>query len=139
MLNSFDRILLALLCLAATASAASAQTANRWLILYPDGPTIELDTTTLTKNAEGFPRAWLRFTFQTVHGTADKKYISMKWRIDFNCAKRQSSIVEAIQYAENGEVVADTNQPYTVWTDVVPETVGETALNAFCKTPFARL
>lgn len=139
MLKPLARIPLALLCLAVGASSASGQSANRWLLLDPGEPRIELDTTTLTKSPDGFPRVWLRFTFKTPHVTADKKYINMKWRVDFNCAKRQDSIAEAIQYAENGDIVGDTKQPYTLWTEVVPETVGEAALNGFCRSKFALL
>lgn len=63
----------------------------------------------------------------------------MKWRIDFNCAKRQDNIIEALKYAANGDFVETINQPYPLWTEVVPETIGETALNTFCKSKFASL
>jgi hypothetical protein len=132
------RILIALLCLAA-ARVANAQTANRWLILDRGDPVVELDTTTTAKSPEGFPRVWLRITYNTVHGAADKKFIMMKWRVDFNCAKRRDNITEAIQYAENGDIVSSLTQPYPLWTEVVPETLGETVLNGFCTSKFARL
>jgi hypothetical protein len=133
----FKTLTLALLFLSVGARAADAQTANRWLVLAQGEPTVELDTTTVTKGADGFPRVWLRITFTTPRGAADKQYVSMKWRVDFNCKKRQDKIVELIQYAASGDVVADEASSFAAWTEVAPETVGEGALNGFCASKFA--
>jgi hypothetical protein len=78
-------------------------------------------------------------TYKSPQGTEDKKYTSTMVRSDFNCRKRQFNAVETIQYAPNGDVVLDSKQPFPQWTEVVPESTGESVLNAFCKTPFARL
>ena len=139
MLNPTRGILLGLLCLAVGSRVATAQAANRWLVLVNADPTIAVDTTTLTKNPEGFPRAWIRMTFQSAQGTGDTEYISTMVRTDFNCAKRQINSAEIIEYAASGDVVLNTKQPHSLWIDVIPETAGEQTLIAFCKTRFSRL
>ena len=47
MLNPTRGILLGLLCLAVGSRVATAQAANRWLVLVNADPTIAVDTTTL--------------------------------------------------------------------------------------------
>ena len=136
--SATGRVLFGILCLAVGLHSAHAQGAMRWLSLDSGVPTIDLDSTTITKGTSGFPRIWLRFDFKTPHGPAGKQYVSMKWRVDVNCAKRQTNMVELVQYNENGDVVTDDKQLFPSWEEVVPETVGETAVNGFCKSKFGR-
>ena len=121
------------------AGLASAQNSNRWLVIAPGEPILALDTTTMTKSADGLPRVWLRFTYKTPRGTGDKQYVTELWRVDINCTKRQISYVTTINYSAHGDVVSSIQAPYTAWNEVVPDTTGEEAVNGFCKSFYSRL
>jgi hypothetical protein len=120
------------------AGLARAQSSNRWLVLSAGEPALALDTTTITKTPDGLPRVWVRMTYKTPRNAGTKSYVRVMWRVDFNCALRQTNDVESIEYAANGEVVRTVRPVSTSWADAVPETIAESALNAFCKTPFGR-
>jgi hypothetical protein len=125
-------------CLLLDAGRAQAQSSNRWLVLSTGDPTLSLDTTTVAKSPDGFPRVWIRMIYKTPRSAGTKTYVRVMWRVDFNCILRQTNDVESIEYAANGSVVQTIRPPITSWTDAVPETIAESALNGFCKTSIGR-
>ena len=139
--NMRHRLVIALVSVTLSAGFAHAQLASRWLSLSSGDPSIALDTTTLSKTAEGFPRVWLRMNYRTSRGIGEIPYTQVMWHIDINCTKRQILEVQTIHYAATGEEVFNSEKAFSVpaWKEVVPDTFGETSLAAFCKTRFARL
>ena len=122
------------------AGSARAQSTDRWLVLFNGEPTLSLDTTTITKSADALPRTWIRMSFKTPSVQYGKEVSQVMWRVDFNCAKRQIREVQTIKTNATGALVeSSATYPSGAMEDLTPDGIGEIALNAFCKTPFARL
>jgi hypothetical protein len=126
--------------------ATSGASATTWVVVG-DNPsaTVEVDQDGVSREGT-LVRAWFRWNYTPALYTSPerKAYQSMKELNWFNCAKRQYAIAQQVGYAEpNGggeSVFSATFSPSRLeYSEVIPESIGESMLLHVCKQPRKKL
>lgn len=114
---------LALLLLFGVAEANAAE----WYRLSRSGAQDSvtfIDESSLSVSPQGTRRAWMYII--------NKDKSSTKYLESVKCKARESGTLSSITYTGDGKVTNSYNVKIPEYTPVIPETVGETMLNAIC-------
>jgi hypothetical protein len=128
------------------AALPSVSDAADWhqISVMPDGGSVEIDRSSLAKGPGGTKKAWFRWIYgksQRLPSAIPKSdpnvyYYSQGLTLElFNCAERTSATTQSIyRNGEGGHIGSYSLAPHeATWSEVAPETVGETMLNYVCK------
>lgn len=113
--------------------------ASNWVTVSRSdtGTLIEVDLDSI-RSSGGKVKAWTRWSHNTPqevkHSYPPKTYTSSKDLAVYNCYERSSAVIQSTSYSQSGEVVdsrsgADVPSAYS---EVVPDSVGESILDAVC-------
>jgi len=119
---------------------ASAQATVRWHQISFGDPAISLDTMSLAKSPDGFPRATLVLTYRKPRGGGLKEIARILDVADFDCPHRQQRKVQVTSFDAEGEVADSVprREMGSQWLKVTVGTDDEVELSAFCRTIFAQ-
>jgi hypothetical protein len=138
-----------------SSESVSAQSAVRWHQISFGDPVIALDTLSVSKSPDGFPRATLMLTYAKARGGGVKLVGRAMEIVDFDCQSRQLRKKESITFDPEGEVVDSLPRgAYQSWVKVAPSSEQSASLawgkppvalgaqdfeelTAFCRTAFA--
>lgn len=76
-------------------------------------------------------RVWIKSL-----STAAGNPIASMSRYELKCKANKIRMIRHIEYDKNGDAQASPSDPKVKWEDVVPESVGESILNAVCQKPW---
>jgi hypothetical protein len=128
----------------------------RWVPITYGSLPVSLDTTSLAKSPDGFPRATLMLTLPQPRGGGIKLVAKVLDVVDFDCSGGKLRRKQSITFDSEGEVVDSlartANQPWVAVTSSSAlgavrgnggtPTAGSNTdfdeLSAFCRTEFAR-
>jgi hypothetical protein len=137
MRRSVALLALAILATIPTASHAQAKADDRWHLLkqFDNGPTVLLDSRTVTSKSSSRVVVWLSFVYaepQTSELATNYTYV-LYHQIE-DCKTRQVALLEGIAYTSDGSVAKDVPMPAGIeyFTDVPPSSKGEAVLDAIC-------
>ena len=99
---------------------------GRWYDLIP-APPVAVDMETLTATEGGSTIAWFRSSDDAV---SEGAYVLT--RREFKCKTREYRFLQLISYDADGNVSSSLDIA-TEWVQVVPESIGESILSAFCQ------
>lgn len=114
---------LALLLLLGATEASAAEWYRLSMSGDEDSVTF-IDESSLSVSPQGTRRAWMYII--------NKDKSSTKYLESVKCKARESGTISSITYAKGGKVTNSYNVKVPEYTPVIPETVGETMLNAIC-------
>jgi hypothetical protein len=138
--NHMGRSIAIFMLAGAVASArVSAQAAVRWHTISFGEPAVSLDTTSVKKSADGYPRATLMLNYAAPRGGAFRQVALKKELADFDCEGRQLRTIQATRFAPSGELIDSLpRNPVPPWVKVTANTHEEAeVVNSFCRTVFA--
>jgi hypothetical protein len=153
------RILLAALCFILTTSPAHTQTRdggkNTWtLISDDDSGFLLLDTARIRRTRSGTVTAWSKFVFLPTKEGREKRdqatagmksaYPNIKPEKiqklerklilnEYDCELQQSALRQIVFYTDSGEALVSLDYSKEKLSPIVPESVGESLMEAVCK------
>jgi hypothetical protein len=119
-------------------SFASAQMSSRWTVLTTTNSTIvSFDSSSVVRKAPRSYHAWLRFDHEprdsVVVAYSKKGYDYRLTRYQIDCADSRFGTIGATYYDSTGNVVHSFDVAEPKWSLVLPESVGEDFVRAFCR------
>lgn len=134
------RIGIALLFSVAAASPAAAQVSDTvarrssWIqVASSEDARASVNPARISALGEGMVRLWVRWDYASGRLIDGKRasYALDQW--EFDCNDQRMKNLRVISYDRDGRVISDYASPYPSWSEVVPDSVGETILLEVCR------
>jgi len=130
--------MIALLILSVIPTVTHAQKTDRWFTIPAGGkddPTVRYDTQSMVRDS-AHVTVWVSFRYDKPH-TNDSvtNFTEVRYHQVLDCTKRRTGMVSWVAYRADGSTAGQETVPDGMmkWLDVVPESQGESIVNALCK------
>ncbi|WP_373320986.1 surface-adhesin E family protein [Paraburkholderia flagellata] len=124
----------ALLCMILAACVIPAHASN-WMQVTAGGDGVEyLDSQSIVKSG-GRVKVWTKYVFKQPHFVGEETKLTAYevTHLEYDCKERTVWSSSSTRYDDEGSVIRSIDGIPSMRTDVVPDSIGETVLNAVCR------